>query len=382
MYSMKPSELYAHPPEADDAWYDGPDNIVSDVLELETSHFYDDYTKLKDSDDGRFRVHRKFYHNVDGERGVGIYALFFDGKPFAYAMTGGRGGRDAREHYVTDAETWHAARAYTLAALERKIEVDVVGDDNSIYGFYGTFIANFDGVPRLVDSDNVNPFTGTPVYDMEKFDEVFDGLCRPLGKEIGFEDGLKDPRMLEAALKAYRSGVLGEKIDVDLSRPNHDRLVAVSVVEGQTFDYTIKTSGKYFIWAGEITPRSIGPASLAECFAEHAAGRTIDPDCAYVREAANAFGADPSSIAREVQDYIRTGKSTLAERIVGLLPKHPDVPEAIGAGWELFSLAHMAVDKPELLRFCEDAYPSLEQAKELVAHCVKLSNKTAAAPGL
>lgn len=375
---MKPSELYAHPSLDVEPWFAGYSHIVGEVLQIDALDDYEDYSHLQEADAGRFQVHQKFYHNVDGERGVGIYVLVFEGKPFAFAMTGGRGGRDAREQFVTDSETWHAARVYAVDALHKKVEIEnkiVSPDDDVVHGFYGTFIAQYRDKPRLVDVDNVNPFTGTPVYDMEKFISVFDAVCRPLGKKIGYENGLKDPEMLRAGIDAFRAGVLGDRIDLDIELRSNRRIVAVSVVEGQTFAHIINQHGGYFTWAREISPQMIGPASLAECYAEHAAGRAIDADCAYIREAAAAFGADPIAIQKEVSDYIVHGGISLAERIVCLLPRHPGVPETIKHGVEIYSLAHLATADPSIRRFYQGAYPNLRQARELVAKTDEVAEK-------
>ena len=372
---MKPSELYAHPSTDIEPWFEGYSCIVGEVLQInELVEDYADLRHLRDTDNGHFQVHQKFYHNVDGERGVGIYALYFDGKPFAYAMTGGRGGQDARDQYVTDGDTWNAARAYVVEALQKKIEIEhelVSTDADVIHGFYGTYIAHFFEEPRLVAVDNIHPFTGTPVYDMEKFTAAFDSICRPLGKKVGYEAGLKDPEMLRAGIGAFREGVLGDRTDVDIELNHGRRIISVSVVENQTFAHIINQHGGWFTWAREISPKMIGPASLAECYAEHAAGRSIDIDCAYVREAAAAFGADASAVQREVSDYIARGGVSLAERIVRSLPQHPAVPESIEHGVEVFALAHLVQADPKIQRFCEGGYPSLRQASELVAECTK-----------
>jgi hypothetical protein len=240
-------------------------------------------------------------------------------------------------------------------------------DDDVVYGFYGTFIAKYGDEQRLVDVNNVNPFTGTPVYDMDKFTSVFDAVCRPLGKKIGYEKGLNDPEMLRAGINAFRAGVLGDRIDVDIELAHGRRIVAVSVIEGQTFAHIINQHGGYFTWAREISPKMIGPASLAECYAEHSSGRAVDADCAYIREAAAAFGADPAAIQKEVSDYIVNGGLSLAERITRLLPRHPGVPESIKHGVEIYSLAHLLTADPSIRRFYQGAYPSLRQARELVA---------------
>ncbi len=378
---MKASELYAQRPISVTNWFENQGEVVGEVLHIDGIDYLPGYDQIAATDEGRFKVHEKFYYNEDGERGVGIYALYFEGKPFAFAMTGGRGGRDAREQYVTDAETWKSARAYAIEAIHNQVQVEhevVSPEDDIIFGHYGAFIAQFGDEHRLVDAKNLNPFTGTPVYDMKKFTSAFDEVCRPLGKKIGFENGLKDPEMFKAGVAAFRSGVLGDRIDVNIDRSNNHRIIAVSVVEGQTFTHTINTYGKYFTWARDISSQMVGPASLAECFADYAAGRTVRADCAYVEEAAAAFGADPVEVQKEVMDYIKWGGMNMAERIVTLLPRHPEVPETIHYATELFTLGHLIVANPSLQRFCEDAYPNLEKAREIVAKLEELTEKQGA----
>lgn len=375
---MKPSELYAHPASTIEPWFGGYSDVVEEVLQLESLDYLPGYEDLKQNDDGRFDVHQKFYHNVDGERGVGIYALYFDGQPFSYAMTGGRGGRDSREQYVTDIETWKCARAYVVDILNRQehFNQEVVSpEDDIIFGHYGAFIAQFGDEHRLVDIDNLNPLTGTPVYDMEKFTSFFDEVCRPLGKEIGYEKGLKDPQMLEAGIAAFRAGVLGTRIDVDIERSSGRRIIAVSVVEGQTFTHTINTYGNYFTWAREISPKMIGPASLAECFSDYANGRPVRKDCAFVKEAATAFDADPEKVLREVVEFIKFGGMSMAERIISVMPRHPEIPETIEHGVALFTLGHLIVANPSIQRFCEGGYPDVKKAREIVAKLDELNEK-------
>jgi len=364
---MTPNELYALPPISVEAWHDCHNEVVEEVLQLDgLDHGYE---QIEDNDEGRLVVHKKLHHNVDGERGVTFYALYFDNDPFALMFTGGRGGRDARDSYVTNAAAWKMARAYALEYINRSVGPEdrvTPGDEELASQYYGASVVRFGDEVRLVASDEASPFSGNPVYDMKKFEATFDAVIRPLGKEIGYEGGLSDPRMMEAGLKAFRSGVLGDMVELDIDLGRGDRIVAASEVDGHTFAYVANTNGRYFTWAREITPHMVGPASMLECYADYAAGRPISPDCHYVREAAEAFGAEPEAVHRELLDFLAAGGRSMAERIVETMPRDERVPERLTHGYASFAIAHMLLDNPDLRRFCSGGYPSHKKAQELV----------------
>jgi hypothetical protein len=377
---MTPNELYALPHISADYWYNQYTEVAVEVLQLKGISY--DTRALERHDTDQLVVHDKLHHNIDGNRGVSVYALFFEQRPFALLFTGGRGGRDSRTPVVTDATTWSQARKYAMAVMTAD-EVPTGGitarDEELTDHYYGSQIARFNGEVRLVAEHDVNPLTKSPVYDRKKFDETFDAVIRPLGNEIGYEDGLSDPRMMQEALNVFRSGVLGDKIDADIDLGDGNRIVAVSVLEGQTFAHVADTRGKYYSWARRgVLPRMVGPASMLECYRDLLAGREITTGNAYVLEASEAFGADPSDVLEEVVDFLRNGGTSMAERIILRMPRDERVPVELTLDPEVFTLGFMVVANPDLLRFCTDGYPDLEEAQKVVDKAGELARKIAA----
>ncbi|MBY3432946.1 hypothetical protein HFN89_01980 [Rhizobium laguerreae] len=365
---MTPNEFYALPFISADYWRRHHIDIAIEVLQLEGVDY--DPHRLEEFDSDRLVVHEKLHHDIDGTRGVSLYAFYLDAQPFALMFTGGRGGRDSRKAVITNATLWCHARTYALSVMSAglKPKDDIVAADQEFTDhFYGSRVARFgDGSVRLVAWHDVNPLTKNPVYDRTKFDESFDALIRPLGEKVGHEQ----------AIEVFRSGVLGDKIDVDIDLGDGKRIVAVSVVDGQTFAHVADIQGKHYSWARQgVEPRMLGPASLLDCYRDLDAGKDITLDHAYVREAAETFGAEPAAVLEETMDFIKNGGTSMAERIILRMPRDVRVPETLTSDHEVFTLGYMVLDNPDLRRFCCDGYPDAEQARKIAEMAVDFDRR-------
>lgn len=376
---MTPNEFYALPHISADYWYNQSTEIAIEVLQLEGLDY--DSNALERHDKDQLVVHEKLHHDVDGNRGVSVYALFFEHRPFALMFTGGRGGRDSRTPVVTDATTWSEARKYAVAVMTADVKPTggITACDKELTDhYYGAHIVRFGDEVRLVDQRDVNPLTKSPVYDRKKFDETFDAVIRPLGKEIGFERGLADPRMMQEAIKVFRAGILGDKLDVAIDLGDGKWIVAVSVVEGQTFAHVADTRGNHYSWARHgVESRMLGPASMLDCYRDFVAGKEITTDHAYVREASEVFGAEPRVVLEEAVDFLRNGGTSMAERIILRMPRDERVPETLTLDPEVFTLGFMVLANPDLRRFCTDGNPDLEEAQRIVDKAAELDLRIA-----
>ena len=374
---MTPNEFYALPPVSVEPWYGDYSRAVGDVMDIDGLE-YGGYEVDKDMDDGRFTIHLKLDHNIDGDRGVSIYALYFEGKPFALMFTGGRSGQDSRQSFVTDPEVWQQAKIYAMTIIANGYSYAGNITDPSVEltdRFYGSRITSFGGEVRLVAKADCHPMTGTPVFDRQKYREAFDAVIRPLGKKIGYENGLEDPRMLAAAISTYRTGIVNDCVPLNIDLGGDCRLIAANVVEEQTMAYTIRTRGRFFSWSGDIDPVMVGPASMIECFIAHGKGERPAHDCAYVVEAAEAFGAPTALVYAELLDYLENGGVSMAERIVDGMPRDERVSEKLTDGYPTFALGHMVRDNPGIRRFCVNGKPTEDDAERIVQTAAQIVAK-------
>jgi hypothetical protein len=366
---MTPNEIYGIPPRGIDSWFDSSTSVIERVLEIEP--WYLDCDKLKAADQGRLTIHSKLYHYINHNNGVSVDALYFDKQPFAVAYSA---GQNHIEPYVTNNILWQEARSYVRAILNNAADVEheLYSENSQLPNNFGSAVfARFGNEIRLVDPSNVHPFTGNPIYDMKAYETVIDTVCRPLYKELGKEgeQGLSNPRMREAGFNAYLAGVMGDMIPLQIELTPTSMLIAVSQNEGQTFAFQINTSGSHLSWGRQITPISIGPASMFECYFDYVHGRPVDIDNQYVRQVADAFGADPAIVQREVTDFIVNGGKSVAERVIQTLPRDERVHGKAQSShaYPSLAIAYKVLDNPEISRFCNFGSPNLEKARKNIA---------------
>jgi hypothetical protein len=373
---MTPNEIYALPTIGTDNWFDYWNEIAENALGLAA---WDNNEALQAADSGRLVVNTKLDINFDGDRGVTIRSLEFDGVPFALYLTGGRGGSDKRDVVVTDRGAWKRAKAHALTLIAETAEftdTEASADDDLLNGYYGARIVRFGSDVRLVKSDHVHPISGSPVFDDLAYDAEFDRVIRPLGEELGYESGLGDPRMMTAAVDTMRKGIIGRAIHFESAVTDGQRLVGASVVDGQTFMHSLGTSGSHYTWKRGGYTRMVGPASMLGTYEAFYSGRGVSLDDPYVVELAAAFGADVETARGAVLAHFeRPYYRSVPDYLLSAMPRVAEVPPEITVGYEGVAVAWRVAAEPALRRFCANGYPSEEQAVRTMSKARDISRK-------
>lgn len=375
---MTPNEYYALKPERVENWYSS--GMTRSILDLEGSDYHSN-SEYEKFDSGRLKIHSILYHNVDGERGVGVYGVFFDEKPCAIHFAGGRGLQDSTDTFITDLQGWRESLRYAQDIIH-KIESDHE-EDETIYDpneelinhYYGASVARFGKEVRLISSNQIDPFSGNAVFDQEKFERKIDAYVRPITRNAQGITGFDDPRIHDEALKALRESVIGERIDLSADDDAY-MIFAVSKSNGGTFINRNGRRGIYLSWIRNIDVEYIGPSSLYDVFEYISKGATIDQNCAYVQEAASLFGVTPELVVEELQVLAKNPRADIASQLVKKAPIDDRVPEEIENQWyDMYALALKITDNPRAQRFCQNGYPTLEKAKETIEHFDRIAEE-------
>lgn len=352
---MKPNDIYALPSLSSTLWYKDFCEVLPEVLNLEQDFGDAAYGEL---DTRSLLVHTKLDYTSDGSRSVTVFALTFDDKPFAVMFTGGRGGRDCREYYVTDPTTWKEARGYVLSITNEVAarNAPTAEPDAELRSqFYNaTFVETETGF-RAVNSSHAHPTTGTLIYDQKKFSKAWrdakqDGLI-----DARADQNAETPEMRQATLQAYQAGVVGKPVLLDTKLSETQHLFAASTVDGITFAYVVEPRSKYAGWGLNTRPWAVGPSSMLECYAEIAAGRALDPDLSYIRDLAKTFDVSPEAAVEVVTGFITDGGKGVAERLMEIIHRDDRIPEEMDQDYSSIALAYRVIENPDVARFCPSA---------------------------
>ncbi|TLX17127.1 hypothetical protein [Rhizobium sp. MHM7A] len=374
---MTPNEIYALPSLSSTLWYKDFSEVLPEVLNLE-QEFGD--PAYKDLDTKSLLVHTKLGYTSDGSRTVTVFALTFEDKPFAVMFTGGRGGRDRREYFVTDTAVWKEARGYVQSLTSNVLARDVPkaqADVELISEFYDTTFVKAATGYLAVNSKHAHPVTGALIYDQKQFTKVWretkqDGLIR------AWNDPKEEtPEMRQAALEAYQAGVVGKAVQLNTQLSEEQLLFAASAVDGITFAYVVEPRSRYAAWGLNTTPWAVGPASMLECYAEIAAGRPLDPDLSYIRDLVKTFDVSPEAAVEVATAFITAGGKGVAERLMAITPRDDRIPEEMDQDYSSIALAYRVIENHDVTRFCPSATNTwateLVEKAEVIAATMRLS---------
>lgn len=368
---MKPTEIYEMPSLSSSVWYQDFSEVLKDVFEFE----FDLGGAAHDETDTKsLLVHTKLGFTSDGSRTVTVYALTFEDEPFAVMFTGGRGGRDKREFFITDKNIWTAARGYVLSVINSATSKNVQETDVNtelFTKFYGASFVKTDSGYRAIHNQHAHPVTESLIYDQKKASAAWNAVKSGLNGAWNGKNGEMDETKL-ATLKAYQAGVVGKAVLLDVKLSEEQHLFAASVVDDVAFAHVFQPNSKYIGWGLDAKPHPVGPASMLECYAEVAAGRHLDEDLSYVRDIAKTFGVSPERVVEMTYAFISIGGKSVVEQIVEAAPRDERVPVEMQEDYNSIAIAYRVMDNPDITRLYPSATATwakrmVEKAEELAA---------------
>lgn len=285
---MRPTEFYALPTLRSEPWHGVYGSLVTlfDDESLEN-----DLARAGAAKEaaGALAFDLKLFDSGDGERTISYEAAVFEGVPFAIVVRSGRGGEDRQDRYITDLDTFKAARSYIERWLVRADSTrrDVVPPDQDLdilQGTYGHLVMAHKGISRLVSLDHLDDEGRVLLFDERAFKAAFDRLVRPefalkdRGEE--FQQGIRGRRMREltvpALLEAVPEGVRATDDFEAIPRvEGYTTINAWSPVlvasDDATYAIGVSSSGGHFTWCSDIRVERVGPAELYDQLARGAA---------------------------------------------------------------------------------------------------------------
>jgi hypothetical protein len=368
---MTPDQIYALPSISSALWFKDHSEVLTEVLAMD-----DDLSNLafEELDTKSLLVHRKMAYTSDGSRSVDVYALTFEDRPFAVMFTGGRGGSDVRDHFVTDAAVWKEARGYVNAiateTLARQV-LTVKADEELISDFYdATFVETETGY-RAVNRKHAHPVTRALVYDQKKFAQAWRDAKQSFPATEWNDPKRETPEIKRAVLETYLAGVVGPTVALDTKLSEEQHLFAASAIDGITFAFVFEPKSRYAGRGLNTTPWAVGPASMLECYKEMAEGRALDPDLGYIRDLVKTFGVSPDDAIKAATVFITDGGKGVAERLMAVLPRDARVPEEMEEDYNSIALAYRVIENHAVTRLCPSA--SLTWAASMVDKADTLS---------
>ena len=369
---MTPNDIYGLPSTGEKDWRDlGLENIqmVFGVSGFAYNAFDDQYPV----EEAKIVVSDKLYFYEDSERGTSIRALSFEGRPFALFMSAGEGGSDREDVMVTDGELFGAAKQHVLdhlveLTLAKKHGHDV--RDPAAYDFPGYHNAMFARVGdevRFVDPYHCRRTDGRLIFDDVAMNRKFDELLRPQ-IDVVRAQGLADEARRLKAIQVLRAAVPSDLEVVEIDRRNErGDWIALAYTDGVDTMTLVADKGEFstFHWL-DISPKQVGPASVLTAIERHMAGLSIDARGSSAAGIAETFGCTPLEAVQALDNWVGDMSSDLCSEILNVIgaPSPVDAQEGPLDRWKVH--AYVA-EHPEAVAYCRGGYPSVKQAKEIVA---------------
>ncbi|MCV9964684.1 hypothetical protein OIU34_22600 [Pararhizobium sp. BT-229] len=369
---MTPNEIYALPSTDQRDWRSLGREGVERVFGV-SGFSYNAFDGRYPVEDAKIVVSDKLYYYEDHDRGTSIKSVSIDGKPFAILMSAGEDGDAGEDCMVTDEELFKVAQRHVLDHLVEHILGKEHGHDvrdPAKYDFPGYVNAMFVRVGdevRFVDPRHCRRTDGRLIFDDVAMNRKFDELLRPQ-IDVVRTQGLADEARRLNAIEVLRAAVPSDLKVVEIDRRN-DRgdWIALAYTDGVDTMTLVASKREFstFYWL-DISPMQVGPSSVLTAIESHVAGLPIDAAGPAAADIAQMFGCTPLEAVQALDNWGGDMSSDLCSEILNVIgaPSPVDAQEGPLDRWKVH--AYVA-EHPEAVVYCRGGYPSVKQAKEIMA---------------
>lgn len=368
---MKPSDIYALPPNFEETLYWAQSSIIEDVFNIDNldDMEFDEYEK----DNCPLMLMRKLDLSIDSNNWVSVHSVEFDGVPFAVVNhLGTDHSGNNNDVAVTDKATYEKAKAYVLSKIVKPFqEQDVVDIDAELdWSLHGAHIAKFGDETRLVQAHHVGYHAGTPVFDAQALEEAFDKNIRNSKESTDYADGLRSAKMAKIAVEIISDAILADRKLMIGEFCNDKKWVAgFFLADGEVYVASVTAhnlSTDSFYWHRKLDIKRICSGRYYDIIASYIGSGSVDKHDPMVKDFAEAFQLSHSEVEHAVNLVTQGTGGDLLSAAVKTIKLRDEVPSDYQAG-NLWVHARLLAETPRLVFFGFGDTGGIDHAKELWA---------------
>jgi hypothetical protein len=365
---VKPTEIYALPSEHSENLYWASQELLQEVFDIEGLEWFDfDVDKDADSD---LMLHRKLSMDIDSNNWVSLHTLEFKGIPFAivnHLGTDHSGNTD--DAFVTDRETYEAARAWLVAMMKKDLESGKLVDpeEDLAIRFHGARLVSVRGNVRLVPPSHVGLHEQVAIFDEQAVLDGFDAKAGGIGSDPGHGGSLTSPKGMSLAAEVIGDAVIADrKVAVGEFVDKDTWLACLFLADGEA--YAARIVGKDLntspvAWRDKVLIERVGFAPVYDLLESYHQTGKIDLKSKAATDYAEAFGMTETEVNMALGAVAQGGGDCL-EAAVAVIRERADVPEGFDYKDVWGVHARLLAETPEVVRYGLGSMPSLGHAKD------------------
>lgn len=365
---MKPSDIYAMPPDLEETLYWVNEDIVTDVFNLDSIRELElnEYEK----DNSPLTFVRKSQLMIDSNNWVSLHSAVYEGVPFAAICHNGNdhSGND-NDVVITDKATYDLAKAYVLSKLMKPLlDEDVVDPDKDLdWNMSGAVLGNFPDGTRLARRLHVGFHTGTPVFDEEALKQAFETQLRPLAADPDYEKGLHSKKGAAAALDIiWKSTMAQDRIEI--GEWSGEKAWVAGFFLGDNEVYSSRIAGydlqqRTFHWSRNVKIDRVCSPSMWDAMKRYVDDRSIDYKDPGIIDFKESFGLTDEEVDLSMFLVTQGIGDDFLSAAVERIKDRTDVPEDFRMH-SAFIHARLLSEDPSLVRFGLADMAGVRYAKE------------------